>query len=72
MKRRISKASIYDIGRAKILSLCKASGQFLASVKRVLVESALNYIHYTVELIVSLVRPGRKQATATEDFDVHI
>ena len=29
-------------------------------------------VSYTGVLIKSLARPGRKQATATEDFDVHI
>ena len=29
-------------------------------------------LHYTWDADKSLARPGRKQATATEDFDVHI
>jgi hypothetical protein len=42
-----------------------------ANVKLLLFSKLFKFVHYS-GADKSLARPGRKQATATEDFDVHM
>ena len=52
-----------------VLSFILKSPHFLV-VLRKRKESCSNFLYRVADK--SLARPGRKQATATEDFDVHI